>query len=76
MKSKWIRVSHRLPDEGIEVETKISDDQGIRNVQNLRRKGNLWFFPDNSMYVYYKPTHWRPIAQNALSSRTEEGGER
>lgn len=21
----------------------------------------LWFFPDMSMYVYYVPTHWRPL---------------
>lgn len=46
--------------EGQVVETKISDFiEGDRNVQPLKRKGNLWFFPDMSMYVYYTPTHWR-----------------
>lgn len=41
------------------VETKIDDENGVRNVTTLRRRGRLWFFPDNSMYVYYSPTHWR-----------------
>ena len=41
------------------VLTKIEDERGLRNVQRLRRHGNLWFFPDNSMYVYYYPTHWQ-----------------
>lgn len=43
----------------IEVMTKIDDANGSRNEQSLVRHGNLWFFPDMSMYVYYRPTHWR-----------------
>ena len=50
--------------EGVEVETKIDDELGERNVQSLRRKNNLWFFPDWTMYVYYTPTHWRPLKEN------------
>lgn len=46
--------------EGVEVETKIDDGVILRNEQTLVRKGALWFFPDMSMYVYYRPTHWRP----------------
>lgn len=42
----------------VEVVTKIDDDNGCRNIQNLTRRGNLWFVPDMSMYVYYRPTHW------------------
>ena len=45
--------------EGVEVETRIKDAKGERNVQTLTRRGRLWFFPDMSMYVYYTPTHWR-----------------
>lgn len=41
------------------VLTKIDDDDGVRNVQALKRSGRLWFVPDGSMYVYYTPTHWR-----------------
>lgn len=37
--------------------TKIDDHHGVRNIANLKRIGNLWFYPDGSMYVYYKPTH-------------------
>jgi hypothetical protein len=47
--------------EGVVVETKIDDEKGIRNETTLKRQGRLWFFPDDSMYVYYQPTHWRAI---------------
>lgn len=47
--------------EGVVVDTKIDDEQGARNVQTLRRRGRLWWFPDGIMYVYYEPTHWRPV---------------
>ncbi len=55
----WKKVSEDLPPEGILVETKIDDGKFIRNVQILQRIGNLWFFRDMRMYVYYTPTHWR-----------------
>lgn len=55
----WIKVSEQLPPEETVVETKIDDGKGCRNVQKLKRRGRLWFFPDGSMYVYYTPTHWR-----------------
>jgi hypothetical protein len=47
--------------DGETVLTKISDDDGERNEQRLVRRGNLWWLPDGSMYVYYRPTHWRHI---------------
>ena len=47
--------------EGVEVETKIDDENGCRNQWSLIRRGKLWFYPDESMYVYYQPTHWRPL---------------
>jgi hypothetical protein len=56
---EWIRVDERLPDERIAVETKIDDGDGVRNVGKLKCQGHLWFFEDMSMYVYYRPTHWR-----------------
>jgi hypothetical protein len=46
--------------ENVEVMTKI-DDGKPRNEQSLTRFGRLWFFPDKSIYVYYTPTHWRPL---------------
>lgn len=55
----WISVTDRLPEEGVVVQTKIHDGKCSRNEQDLKRKGNLWFLPDGSMYVYYTPTHWR-----------------
>lgn len=48
-----------LPPEGVVVETKIDDADGVRNEQPLQRIGGLWFTPDKAMYVYYRPTHWR-----------------
>ena len=58
---KWNRTRDILPKEHVIVETKIDDGNGCRNQQNLYRYGNLWFFPDGSMYVYYTPTHWREM---------------
>lgn len=60
------RVSTETP-EGVVLLTKISDEDGERigseanasREQKLVRKGNLWFVPDMSSYVYYRPTHWR-----------------
>lgn len=47
--------------ENVEVNTKIDNERGVRNEQTLKRRGNLWWFPDGSMYVYYTPTHWAPL---------------
>lgn len=44
-----------LPPEGVMVET--VDSGG--NHQDLVYAGNLWWFPDRSMYVYYIPQAWR-----------------
>lgn len=57
--SKWKPIA--TAPEGVEVETRISDNDGIRNIQSLVRKGRLWFFPDRSMYVYYEPNQWREM---------------
>lgn len=57
----WIECSQQLPDDGIVVETKIDDEKGCRNEQTLKRSGTLWFHPHGVMYVYYTPTHWRPV---------------
>ena len=55
--SEWQPIN--TAPEGQVVETKIDDEHGARNVRLLQRRGRLWFFPDQSMYVYYRPTHWR-----------------
>ena len=58
----WEPISSCL--ENLVVDTKIDDQDGTRNEQQLVRSGSLFFFPDKSMYVYYRPTHWRiPLAQ-------------
>jgi len=57
-------VSHWLAPEGEEVWTKIDDEHGERNIAKLTRRGNLWYTdpdPTKGMYVYYTPTHWRPL---------------
>lgn len=55
----WIETKSKLPPDGLVVDTKIDDKDGCRNEQALKRGGNLWWYPDGSMYVYYSPTHWR-----------------
>ena len=61
--SEWQPIE-TAPD-GVVVETKIDDWQGVRNEQTLKRQGNLWWTPDGKMYVYYRPTHWRKAAPHA-----------
>ena len=57
--SNWIDTNLQLPPEREIVDTKIDDSHGERNHQRLARVGRLWFVEDGSMYVYYKPSHWR-----------------
>lgn len=54
----WNKLSQIPAPDGVVLNTKIEDSKGCCNEQKLIRKGNLWWFPDMSMYVYYVPTHW------------------
>ena len=56
--SNWMRVSEVKPPENKPVMTKVDDGNGARNKQALVRRGNIFYTPDMSMYVYYSPTHW------------------
>ncbi|MBX2990785.1 MAG: DUF551 domain-containing protein [Bacteroidetes bacterium] len=58
----WIKCSERLPDVDVIVDTKIDDEKGERNHARLVMHRNLWWFTDMSMYIYYSPTHWRPLS--------------
>lgn len=55
----WIPITQQLPPNGEVVETKIDNGLEVRNIQDLKRQGNLWWHTDGKMYVYYTPTHWR-----------------
>lgn len=55
----WEAITETRPAQGVAVLTKIDGAGGPRNTQVLVRTGNLWFFPDMSMYVYYTPTHFK-----------------
>lgn len=57
MSSQWTKTSERLPEEKIVVLT--LGENGLE--QTLKRIGNLWFFPDESMYVYYTPKYWKHV---------------
>ena len=57
----WIKVTDQKPPEGKIVKTKIDDEKGVRNEQNLIYKSNLWWHEDMYMYVYYTPTHWYKV---------------
>ncbi len=56
---KWQSIEIETSPEGVEVETMIADEHGVRNEQSLVRNGNLWFYPNEKMYVYWAPTHWK-----------------
>jgi hypothetical protein len=47
--------------EDVVVMTRIDDGKGIRNEQPLKRQGRLWWTAGSEMYVYYTPTHWKPL---------------
>lgn len=53
----WHRTDMQLPQDGVVVLT--VSESGLE--QKLKRQGNLWFFPDGSMYVYYTPVKWKYI---------------
>lgn len=59
--NEWINVRDQIPPQNMVVDTKIDDKDGVRNHQLLKLNGKLWYFKDDSMYVYYCPTHWRHI---------------
>lgn len=65
---QWQPIATAPNDVG--VLTKIDDEKGVRNVQMLRKIGNLWYFDDGSMYVYYTPTHWA-VADGQLPTPLE-----
>lgn len=50
----WVETKKERPPEGVVVET--MDSGG--HTQELMFKGRLWWFPDESMYVYYEPVRW------------------
>ncbi|MDP9651674.1 hypothetical protein [Paraburkholderia caledonica] len=70
--SEWQPISTAPHD--VEVMTKIDDAAGVRNEQTLKRRGGLWWFPDDSMYVYYMPTHWKPAIERDTKTIDMFGG--
>lgn len=54
----WINVNEKLPKEGELVHCLLGRR---RVIEPLKRHGRLWFVADGSMYVYYTPSHWKPI---------------
>ncbi len=51
----WTPAASTQPPEGVVVQ--CMDSGG--HVQDLVRKGRLYFYPDMSMYVYYVPRFWK-----------------
>lgn len=51
----WTNMENLLPPEEEFVDTKISDDKGERNFQQMKRRSNLWFTRDG-LYVLYTDT--------------------
>lgn len=54
----WTQIEFLPAPENTILNFKIDDEHGCRNECKLIRKGNLYWLPDNSMYVYFIPTHW------------------
>lgn len=56
---EWHQYPKEKPPQDKAVMTMIEDNKGRRNRQSLKLCGRLWWTPNDSMYVYYTPTHWR-----------------
>jgi hypothetical protein len=54
----WKLITEENPPQGRVIKTKIDDTNGVRNEQELKWDGKIWWLPDGSMYVDYTPTHW------------------
>lgn len=61
MNDDWKCISEA--PEGVVLETRISDEHGERNIATLIKRGRLWYTMDESMYVYYTPTHFREVSK-------------
>jgi hypothetical protein len=55
---QWKLITEENPPKGKVINTKVDDTNGVRNEQELKWDGKLWWTPDGAMYVYYTPTHW------------------
>lgn len=51
----WNQTEKVLPKEG-KVVLAMSPSG---TVEEMKRHGKLWFFSDDSMYVYYTPVYWK-----------------
>jgi len=59
---EW-KTMENVPPEGVVLMTKIDDEKGCRYEQTLIKQGNLWVYPCKTMYIYYSPTHWKPVKE-------------
>lgn len=55
---QWKLIKEEYPPQNKVLKTKIDDEKGERNKQDLILYDNLWWTPNMQMYVYYIPTHW------------------
>jgi len=65
----WKKITEENPPEKKVLKTKIDDENGVRNEQELINDGNLWWTPDHKMYVYYTPTHWWDYVTDRLNKQ-------
>lgn len=57
---EWHSLADNPAPQGTPVWTKIDNEEGVRNLEELTLRGRMWWAGD--MYVYYTPTHWaKPI---------------
>lgn len=56
--STWIPVKNKLPEEFKKVLTRRKTRYGFTEPIELRRKGELWFFPDWTQKTYNEPDFW------------------
>lgn len=57
----WTRCEHILPPNGVVVQTKLDEDDGVYIERLAKRHETFWFMTSGAVYMFYTPTHWRPL---------------
>ena len=60
---EWFRPQDKLPPENVVVDALNSHGQ----MTQLKWRRNLWWFADDSMYIYYVLTFWRLTSEKSGS---------
>ena len=56
---QFVETQYRTPDYNTKCEVITPGGETRELIYDM----GLWWLPDKSMYVYFTPTYWRPVAE-------------